>query len=186
MQHPLAVALLVVELALVHIFLAAGKHEVDHSGEFVCGDGLAFVHAGAQSAVAVVGAQGRSTRTQRGGGQLERLGGAVGAALAGFAEHVGAAGLGARTQAKPGAEVLDGLKARHVHTDLADDRHGGADLGCLRKGSSPTGQDHGAALARQGRGSSRHAPGIQGTGLRCKIQLAINWQICQTQDQEGR
>ena len=38
-QHPLAVALLVVVLALIGVFLAFGEHGVDQSGQFMSGGG---------------------------------------------------------------------------------------------------------------------------------------------------
>ena len=50
-QHPFAIALFVVVLALVGVFLALGKHGVDEPRELVgrSGDGLGFIHARAHA-----------------------------------------------------------------------------------------------------------------------------------------
>ena len=50
-QHPFAVALLLVVLALLGVFLALGEHGVNQPGELVRrrGHGLGFVHARAQA-----------------------------------------------------------------------------------------------------------------------------------------
>lgn len=85
-EHPLALALLVVILALIGVFLTLAQHRINQASQLVSrrGYGLGLVHAGAHAPEA--GAQSRLTTAQRASGQPQGQGRPVRTAL-GLAAH---------------------------------------------------------------------------------------------------